>query len=98
MVLMFDLPVGSKAERKSATNFRNWLLDQGWEMSQFSVYLRWAVGKEQVDAAIRATERKVPVSGKVHILTVTDRQFTSMAILRNSGAKKRPSANQLELF
>lgn len=40
MILMFDLPVMTKAQRKAASGFRNWLLDKGWEMSQFSVYLR----------------------------------------------------------
>jgi len=39
---MFDLPVVEKAERKAATEFRNALLDLGFEMSQFSVYMRFA--------------------------------------------------------
>ncbi len=98
MILMFDLPVTGKKQRKSATTFRNWLLDQGWEMSQFSVYLRWAAGKEQVSAMIRKAERQVPRDGKVHVLTVTDKQFTSMTILRHTSPKRRPSAQQLELF
>jgi CRISPR-associated protein Cas2 len=45
LLVMFDLPVGSKSERRSATKFRNWLLDQGYEMSQFSIYVRFCVGK-----------------------------------------------------
>ncbi len=35
--VLFDLPVGTKAERKRATRFRNDLLDLGFEMVQFSV-------------------------------------------------------------
>ena len=30
MIVMFDLPVVEKAERKAATEFRNALLDLGW--------------------------------------------------------------------
>ena len=37
VVVMFDLPVIEKAERKAATAFRNSLLDMGFAMSQFSV-------------------------------------------------------------
>ena len=39
--IMFDLPVTTKPERKEASAFRNYLLDLGFEMSQFSVYLKF---------------------------------------------------------
>jgi len=47
LYVMFDLPVGTKAERKAATQFRKFLLDEGFEMAQFSVYLRFAVSKNR---------------------------------------------------
>jgi CRISPR-associated protein Cas2 len=34
ILVMFDLPVGTKPERRAATRFRNYLLDEGYEMSQ----------------------------------------------------------------
>ena len=43
MIVMFDLPVGTDKERKKATKFRNFLLDEGFSMSQFSVYLKFCV-------------------------------------------------------
>jgi CRISPR associated protein Cas2 len=48
MVVMFDLPVVEKAERKAATAFRNDLLSMGFEMSQFSVYMRFCTSETQV--------------------------------------------------
>ena len=45
--VLFDLPVATKAERKSATRFRNDLLDLGFEIVQFSVYLRHAWSREK---------------------------------------------------
>lgn len=33
MMVMFDLPVESKVERKIASEFRNFLRDQGFEMA-----------------------------------------------------------------
>lgn len=49
MIVMFDLPVVEKAERRAATEFRNSLLDLGFEMSQFSVYMRFCTSAAQVD-------------------------------------------------
>lgn len=40
-VVMFDLPVGTKDERRRATKFRNNLLDLGFQMAQFSVYVQY---------------------------------------------------------
>ena len=100
MVLMFDLPVMTKPQRKAATKFRQWLLDEGWEMSQFSVYLRWCVGREQVDARLRAIARQVPKDGKVHVLSVTDKQFETMVVFRGPARNKRRKStpDQLMLF
>jgi CRISPR-associated protein Cas2 len=90
----------TKPQRKAATKFRQWLLDEGWEMSQFSVYLRWSVGREQVDARLRAIARQVPKDGKVHVLSVTDKQFETMAVFRGPGREKRRKGtpDQLTLF
>jgi CRISPR-associated protein Cas2 len=99
MFVMFDLPVTTKPERKAAAKFRLWLLDQGWEMSQFSVYMRWCAGKEQGDRRLREVATNLPGTGKVHVLSVTDRQFEQMAVFRGrarGGRKAKPE--QLTLF
>lgn len=99
LLVMFDLPVGTKAERHAATKFRQWLLDQGYEMSQFSIYMRFCAGKEQVDRRVRDIDRKRPDKGSVHVLAVTDRQFENMVVFRNKERRRgRKAPNQLELF
>jgi CRISPR-associated protein Cas2 len=69
-------------------------------MSQFSVYTRWCVGKEQASARLRAIARQVPKDGKVHVLTVTDKQFETMAVFRGQTRDRRTRgrAEQLTLF
>jgi CRISPR-associated protein Cas2 len=99
VMVMFDLPVGSKAERKQATGFRNGLLDLGFEMSQFSVYLRFCSGKEQAERLTREIARKVPRAGKVHILCFTDKQYENIVSFRGKerqNAWKNP--DQFTLF
>lgn len=97
--VMFDLPVGTKAQNRAATKFRTFLLDQGFEKSQFSVYARFCNGREQFEAYMRRIEVNLPSRGDIHVLTFTDRQYEN--IVRFSGQRrKRPKKNpdQLALF
>ncbi|MFZ5610376.1 MAG: CRISPR-associated endonuclease Cas2 [Pseudomonadota bacterium] len=97
--VMFDLPVDTKANRKAATDFRQFLLDQGFEMSQYSVYLRFSKGKEQVEKYIRRIRQNLPKYGKVSILCFTDKQYENIVSFtgrsRNPGYK---NPDQLALF
>ena len=78
LFVMFDLPVGTKNERKKASTFRNDLLDLGFEMSQFSVYLKHCSSGDKAKAATLRVKRILPREGKVDILTITDKQFANM--------------------
>lgn len=99
LFVMFDLPVHSRSERRAATRFRLWLLDEGYEMSQFSVYLRTCVGREQVERRIRDISRNVPGKGQVNVISITDRQYELMARFRGKQRKGAPRLpGQLELF
>ena len=72
---LFDLPVLTKIERKNASRFRNDLLDLGFKMVQFSVYLRHASSKEKADAIAAKVGACVPETGHVQVLLFTDRQY-----------------------
>ncbi|MGD0190992.1 MAG: CRISPR-associated endonuclease Cas2 [Rhizomicrobium sp.] len=87
--VLFDLPVGTKKERKAATKFRHSLLDLGFEMSQFSVYLKFCAGKEQADSLARQVEADMAPSGKVHLVQITDKQYENIKTYR--GRKREPS-------
>lgn len=97
--VMFDLPVTTKSDMRAATKFRLYLLDEGFEKSQFSVYARFCNGKEQYEAYMRRIESHLPEKGEVHILSFTDRQYET--IVRYAGqSKRKPRKNpdQLVLF
>lgn len=98
-VVMFDLPVVTKAERKAATNFRNCLLDLGFEMAQFSVYMRFCAGQPQADTLSRRVEEALPAGGKVNVLFFTDRQYERVLTFHGrvrQGPQKAP--DQFSLF
>ena len=99
MIVLFDLPVVSPEERKKATLFKKALLDQGFHMSQFSVYYRLLPGKEALDCYIKSIQSQLPPKGKVDILTITDKQYEG--IISFSGKKKeknKQNPTQLLLF
>lgn len=78
LLVMFDLPVTTKPERKRATRFRKDLLDLGFQRSQYSIYLKLCAGKEQVEALQRQIAGKVPKRGSVHLLAITDKQYENI--------------------
>lgn len=97
--VMFDLPVGTKPQARAATKFREFLLDQGFEMSQFSVYARFCNGKEQFETYLRRIESNLPDRGDIHVLTFTDKQYEN--IVRFSSQKRqreKKNPDQLVLF
>lgn len=99
LFVMFDLPVGTKKERKQATGFRNNLLDLGFEMSQFSVYLKYCPSNEKTESLEAKIQSHLPFGGKVDILAITDKQFSNM---KRFYAKKRQKKDdnpiQIRLF
>ncbi len=99
MMVMFDLPTLTKQERKKAHGFRQYLLDEGFTMSQFSVYLRFIGSREKTHAFSRRIKEKVPLLGKVSVLCFTDKQFGTIETFFNAKAGNTPkNPAQLLLF
>ena len=99
ILVLFDLPTETRAERRAATRFRTFLLDEGFERAQLSVYARFANGKEKVAVYCRRIEANMPDAGDVHILSFTDKQYEN--IIRLSGHSKKArqkNPDQLALF
>lgn len=78
MMVMFDLPVGTPKERRQATRFRNFLLDEGFEMSQFSVYFRFCGDRSNTPPYVKKIKHAAPLGGKISILFFTDKQFSDI--------------------
>lgn len=97
--VMFDLPVLEKNERKAASDFRNHLLDNGFEMAQFSVYMRFCSSSAQVEVVAKKVESLLPNGGKVSILQFTDKQYERIISFKGqSKVAKKGSPDQFELF
>jgi CRISPR-associated protein Cas2 len=99
LFVFFDLPVGTKAERRAATRFRNFLKDDGFLMLQWSVYARVCRGEEAVDKHQARVVKNIPGKGSVRTLQVTERQYARMKLLIGEKKKsERVASNQLVLL
>lgn len=81
MLVFFDLPVVSKADKRAYTLFRRFLLNDGYDMIQFSIYGRILNGNDAVDKHMKRLLSNLPPAGSVRMLTVTEKQFASMKLL-----------------
>lgn len=99
VLVFFDLPTETKKERKLYSDFRQSLLNDGFTMFQFSIYLRHCPSRENAEVHIRRTKASLPPAGQVGILCITDKQFGQMELFfgRKEGKKETP-VQQLELF
>ena len=96
---MFDLPVGTKVERREAACFRKDLLKEGFSMMQFSVNARYCVSEEVSDAICKHVEGMLPAEGQVRLVSVTERQFAKQRVYikgKRGGAEDKPV--QLMMF
>ena len=99
VLVFFDLPTETKKEKKAYSDFRKKLVNDGFTMFQFSIYLRHCASKENADVHIKRVKNALPSLGQIGILSITDKQFGQMELFH--GKKAKPVSTpyqQLELF
>lgn len=99
VMIFFDLPTETKEQRKEYADFRKKLIADGFNMFQFSIYVRPCASKENAEVHIKRTQANLPTDGKVCIMSITDKQFGDIKIFEGiKKAKPLTQAVQLELF
>jgi len=100
LLVFFDLPVVTKAERRAYTIFRRFLINDGYDMIQFSVYGRILNGNDALEKHMKRLVNSLPSDGSVRCLNVTEKQFASMKMLVGLPLfqEKTLKVNQMLLF
>lgn len=99
VLVFFDLPTETKKERKIYARFRKDIMADGFNMFQFSIYLRHCPSRENADVHIQRVKKILPAKGHVGIMSITDKQFGMMEIFRGHDLVETPdTVQQLELF
>lgn len=99
ILVFFDLPVVTKKERKIYAKFRKRLLQDGFTMFQFSIYLRHCPSRENADVHIKRIKSWLPKKGHVGILAITDKQLGQMELFYGIEKQQVETGwQQLEMF
>ena len=99
LFVMYDLPVYTKSDRKIHAKFRKYLLADGFQRFQFSMYIRHCISRENAEVHTNRVKLGLPERGTIGIITITDKQFGMMEIFRGQELIKGPeTVQQLELF
>src|SRR5690606_40666737 len=75
-LVLFDLPVATKLQRREAQRFRKLLIDLGWSREQYSVYVRYVPTGMSIAPELLEISRRLPRQGVVQVVAVTDRQWS----------------------
>lgn len=100
LIVFFDLPTTSEKKKKAYTIFRRFLLKNGYDMLQWSVYSRIVNGSDDAEKHQRRLQNNLPEEGAVRCLQVTEKQFLCMKILvgQQTYQEKTVNSGQLLLF
>ena len=99
ILVFFDLPTETSVERKIAARFRKDLMQDGFNMFQFSIYMRHCASRENADVHVKRIKDLLPEKGHIGILSITDKQFGMMELFfgkKETHKIKQPL--QLEMF
>ncbi|TAN36200.1 MAG: CRISPR-associated endonuclease Cas2 [Verrucomicrobia bacterium] len=96
LIVAFDLPVLTKPQRRVATKFRKFLLDDGYDMLQFSVYVRACVSFARQETHIKRVKENLPPEGSIRAFFVTRAQWQRAFVLYGSPATQQPAEKMPE--
>lgn len=99
LFVFYDLPTETKKDRHNFQQFRKKLMQDGFAMHQYSVYVRHCASAENADVHEARVRKAVPDRGKISILRITDKQYGNIVNLWGKKSSTMPSAgSQLEIF
>lgn len=78
VLVFFDLPVLTEANRRDYRVFRKYLIKSGFMMIQESVYCKLAQNGSVADAMVENIKKNKPSEGLVQVLRVTEKQYNKM--------------------
>lgn len=78
VICIFDLPVVTHNEKRAYRTFRKFLLKNGFQMLQYSVYIRTCPNRSFASKFYKKIKANSPRKGDIRLLTITEKQFEDM--------------------
>lgn len=86
VMVFFDLPVITSANRKDYRDFHKYLIKTGFLMMQDRCTVGWHKNSTMADAIVENIRKNKPADGLVQVLKITEKQFGKMEFI--VGTKK----------
>ena len=87
-IVFFDLPTVNVKDKRNYTQFRRFLINEGFLMMQESVYSKLTLNSEQKNLLLKRIKKNVPKKGLIQVLTVTEKQYAQIeCVIGNSNTK-----------
>ena len=84
----FDLPMETPKEKRLYRLFRKTLIENGFEMLQFSVYYRTCPNRSFANKFYKKLKMSNLPAGNVRLLAVTEKQFSEMILIIGGKTKQ----------
>ena len=81
VMVFFDLPMVTLAERREYRRFRKYLLTAGFIMMQESVYSKLILNTSAAKTVMENVRTNKPIKGLVQLLLVTERQYENIELI-----------------
>ena len=81
IIVLYDLPTLTKKNRKDSHYFHKYLLNNGYYMLQFSVYVKLCHTLDYAQESAQKLEKNCPKLGNVRYLIITEKQFRNMKMI-----------------
>ena len=98
MLVFFDLPTKTRKDRRAYTLFRRFLIQDGYDMIQWSVYGRIVNGSDDMKTHMKRLKQNLPPEGSVRCLKISEKQFAQMAFLVGVPKKQEKKINAEQLI
>lgn len=86
--IMFDLPVETAEERRSYTQFRKFLMKNGFIMMQESIYSKLCLNATAAKTIYDTVRKNTPKKGIVQLMVVTEKQYASIEYLTGESSSE----------
>lgn len=99
VIVMFDLPTVTPEEKSCYRQFHDFLLADGFDRMQYSVYIRHCASEDNALVHMARVRAALPDEGEVRMICITDKQFGRIQVY-GGRLRREPESppQQVEIF
>lgn len=81
VIVMFDLPVDTREQRRAYRRYRTWLIKSGFVMMQQSIYSKIVLNPTAAQFLRMQIRNQEVKEGLIQVMTITERQYADIELV-----------------